>query len=164
MKKKHDIKLRNVMLIGFFLIICSSLFCYIVYKDTDRIKITEISQCSYNERLQWHIDEISTEDSIRIKGWALIQGVEIRTAEIKVLLKKETNDKYIEIPTQIDGRPDLTMLREKENTNYLYSGFIGRVSLKQIDLKDESYEVFINYRSNNSNYLIRTGQVIGNKE
>lgn len=161
MQQNIEVKKNHVIIISLILLLLCFLFNFLVYLDQSKVDKIENIKFVQNEEIEWNIDFISVSDTIRIGGWAVILDEEINSADYRVILRDVNTNHLIEMPTQVVERADVD---EHFNNGMKYGscGFYSNIRTSKVDLENTNYEVIINYRNNNKNYYVETGNILKN--
>lgn len=113
---------------------------------------------SENKDILWNIDNINRQEkSIKIDGWVRLANIPLNKMECKVILKCVNTKENIAIPTEMVERPDITATATESSIDKCFSGFCANVLYGKLDNKNK-YEILINYRVNDENFIIYTGK------
>ncbi len=103
-------------------------------------------------------------ETIIIDGWSIQEGISIESFECNVLLRNIKDNSYLQIPTKLVNRKDVTEAFHKESINYDNCGFQGKVDINQLNEPINNYEINIYYRNNDENILINTDTILSKGE
>ena len=120
----------------------------------------------YIENIDYQDDNTpETIDYIRVSGWLLHEGIDSSNSDIRIVLKSTETGEYIEIPTTMVNRPDVTKyFKDKyaSTNNYDNSGFNAKVLRRSIDIDNDNFEIYALYNGNgdemcliNLNHLLK---------
>lgn len=153
-KKRIVVK---ISLISFFLIV---LFCVVQIIDYSIIHSIDIEDISDDENISWVIDFIKIDRNyIAISGWAFIIGEVPKDFDINVVLVNTETKQGFVLPTVLTDRKDLEDVSSDRN-DYSHCGFVSKVLKCLLGVNENSYEIYINMRVQNRNYLIKTNQLL----
>ena len=116
--------------------------------DPDIIIPVDVSNYKFNlENVEWEKDDISiTQDYVKISGWFVEKGQEVKKVALKIVLKDVNSDIYYVLPTDVAERTDVTEYINDGN-NYDYSGFSVKIPYWEA-LEDTDYEIYVQYDLN----------------
>ncbi len=90
-----------------------------------------------------------------ITGCAYVDGARIDTVNNVVVLYNEANGVYLALPTQMVQ--DETINADAEDgLDYSYAGLYASAYLWQLEDDLSDYRIFLSYRTNGENFLVRT--------
>lgn len=145
-----------IMIIGF---LCIALFTIYQFWNFDHISEFNISKLT-KEDANFSIDDISYNDSyINITGWCAIPGENLEIVNNRILLKNINTNIYYEIKSSAYLREDVTEYY-KDNFDYNFSGLMGKVAKRYLNLDEYSYQIYILYQSNSRWNIVETQSII----
>jgi hypothetical protein len=155
--KKLVIKLSFLGLVVIFLL------CILQILDYSLVHPITISEISSSDQVEWQIDQIKVDTHyVAISGWAFTPGQEPANFAIRVILKNDSTNEAVEIPTTM-------VVKEKINENYdeeidySHSGFLSRVNKSFLDLNQNAYTIYLEFISQNQHLFINTNQVLNSR-
>jgi hypothetical protein len=163
--KKERKNIYKILLGGLVFLVVFCIFIWSGYKmkpvkfneylslNSSDIKFCIDSQ-KYNEKDQ----------TILIDGWSIKEGASIESFKCNVLLKTIKDNSYIQIPTKLVNRKDVTEAFNEKGVNYDNCGFQAKVDISQLDESIDNYEINIYYRNNDENILISTDTILSKGE
>lgn len=164
MQKYHEKK----FIIAYLLIVFMGILilCFFLSWHEMRCKnfdISGLTTVSSEEEVLINIDKAKYKyindydgNELKIKGWCIIKGKETAPVAMHVLLKNKKSNKYIELPTSLDIRNDITE-HFNDGVNYDNSGFSVDLYKK---LQPANYEIVILYELGEEKFLIPSGKKI----
>lgn len=109
-------------------------------------------------KMRWNRYD-NVEDNIIITGYAYIPGVSIAVPNVSYILQDEATGEYIKIHTEVQKREDITEKYSLDSIDYNLSGIKGSVWKKELE-KGHCYQICLMYKSDESNYFVRTDERI----
>lgn len=160
--EEKNISKRNVVFVLLSTVCILIIFSMIVHNSfTTKKIIYDGFKNMDNNTVKYCIDSQKYDkntDFITINGWAFVEGDTIKTYECHVVLKDNTTNEYIKLPTKLVTRQDVTAAFKdsKAEFNYDKSGFEAKLKLDELKNPLENYEVYLDYSNNNANKLVKT--------
>lgn len=135
------------------------LFSFLQVLDYSLVKKLELGTVYHNNKIDWDIETIKIDRSFTsISGWAIIVGKVQSNFKIDILLENIYSNEVYSIPTQTDSREDLNEIYD-DNFDYSNNGFVARVNNRIISLDKSSYNIYIRYRINGDEYILKTDKI-----
>ena len=96
---------------------------------------------------------------IKIQGWAFLPGQSVKTVDSHILLRESGTERYLQLKTTLQNRPDVTDTYGGGQFDLDHSGLLAVVNRR--DLKaGQIYDVFIAYGNDDNRYLVDTNEHI----
>lgn len=131
---------------------------YAVAADRGQIRTSTKAQLIENT-VSYAIDSVQVAEDVKIRGWALILGEEMKTVDCNVMLIGEESGKQWILPTMVVDRNDLTETF-LDGTDYAKAGFLANIRKDRLDLEKEDYRIYLEYLTNGHLYLVATDQKV----
>lgn len=145
--------------IGFLLVIL--LFTAFMVIDLNRVQPFQPIEIATDHPVQWALDEVQYgSHHLTLTGWALIEGEIPVKLDLDVVLQDRLSGDFFEIPTTLMVNDELDQIFT-DGVDYSHSGFLAKVNRNRLNLVNNSYRVFLDYRNNDQQYFIDTGTEIG---
>lgn len=157
-----DVKRSSTSILLLFIVVnfLGLLFALIVFYDKQNIhKINNEDYIETKGDISYVIDSVDyNEDSISIIGWAYKMGQDIKNYDTEIVLNNITTNEFITIPTDMVIRKDVTEFFN-DGFNYDCSGFSSKVLNRKLN-RNDTYNIYILYRNDSHNYLIKTDGIV----
>ncbi|WP_026885123.1 hypothetical protein [Clostridium beijerinckii] len=167
--EETNISKKNIIIALLGTLVILILFCGAIFNSFTAKKITVNKfENSNDANIKYCIDSQEHDNIsnyVTIKGWAFIDGEEIKTFNCHLVLRDKENGDCMELPTKLVIRKDVTdAFKALENKfNYDKSGFEGKVSLNKLNKPISNYEICLDYMNNNSRIFLKTGILLSEK-
>lgn len=146
---------RRTIWIGIIVVLLLPLlFSLVVAADRGKIRIETKAQI-VEGKVSYVIDAVQVEETIKIQGWALILGEEIKTVNCNVMLIGEESKEQWILPTMVIERNDLTEAFS-DGIDYAKAGFLANIPKNRLSLERENYQIYLEYLTNGHSYLVPT--------
>ncbi len=156
---------KTLVIICVVFAVCTVVFCAFRYAGFDILE--EIVPTGTEEDaglVECSIDSITSPAGfLKIEGWACIPGEDIGWTDNQYILKRISDGKYFRISSAPVDRQDLKELFNAEyqdEVQYDRAGLRGKVKVARLDLKNQEYELYIEYGNNGRDIMKNTGVVI----
>jgi hypothetical protein len=158
--KANEVDNRLVNFAIFFISVCISIFCILVFIDNQSVKSISATNLQVNNgSVQYYIDDVNIgKHTININGWAVKQGEDLKNVKTYVGLKNVQNNDILMLNTEMTKRDDLNNYFN-DGHNYQNGGYFAKV-LKYKLREKEKYEVCIIYQSDENNILVDTDKFV----
>jgi len=145
--------------IGFLLLIL--LFSAVMVIDLNLVQPFQPIEIDTDHPVQWALDEVQYgSHHLTLTGWALIEGETPVKFDLAVILQDQLSGEFLEIPTTLMVNDELGQIFT-DGVDYSHSGFLAKINRNRLNLVNNSYRVFLDYRNNDHQYFIDTGTEIG---
>ena len=147
---------KGICIIGAILIF---LFCLALYLDLGALrnyKIPDYIEIDRSERIEFRIDKIVASNKyIEIEGWAYKKGQNVDYFNSRFILQNEQTKEYKALHTEMTNVDYLFSLDDKYDCRKagMYAKSIA------VLLKRGDYRIFIEYKNDDENILVDTGEV-----
>ncbi len=130
------------------------LFCALIRMDKEKIREADVSDLTEETDVTCVIESVTPGEYIRIDGYAYVEGESIHTADQQVLLYDAKEERYLQLPTQMNRKEALDQTDDAKK-NYSGGGFFAKAKASRLGAAD--YEICLAYRSNGHRVLVHTG-------
>ena len=116
-----------------------------------------------NSNYKYNIDSVQIVDGdIKIVGWGVVR-YQSNTFSNKILLRNKKNGAWYGAQTVCDERRELTDALNDQPCNYNKAGFVSRININQLNLDDNTYEIYISNNMKGGWKLVKTGRELSKK-
>lgn len=149
---------KNFKIICFIGIITILLFCLALYLEMGSLGKYKVQNNMYidkNKEVEFTIDEVNTSRKyIEISGWAYKRGQNIGYFNNRFIIQNQKTKEYKALHTEMTYVGELFSVDEKYDCRRagMYAKSIA------ISLKKGLYKIFIEYRNDDENILVDTGE------
>ena len=158
--KVLDIKIdeknfKIICLCGFFIIVLFCLSLYLEIGTLTNYKLPENISMDNGQKIQYTIDRVVVSNKyIEIVGWSYKKGQNVGFFNSRFLIKNLESGKYKALKTGMTSVDELFSVDGKYDCRR--SGMYAKSIA--IGLKKGIYKIFIEYRNDNENILVDTGE------
>ena len=136
------------------------LFTAFMVIDLNHVQSFQPIPVSTDHPVQWTLDQAQYgSHHITLTGWALVEGELPVKFDLAVILQDHLTGEYLEIPTTLMVNDELDQTFA-DGVDYSHSGFLPKINRNRLNLVNNSYRVFLDYRNNDHQYFIDTGTEI----
>ena len=160
MYQQKAVSKKLIINISIIFLLCILFFCIAQVWDYSVIYPIKITAVDNKSIVKWNIDKISySTHYIKISGWAFVFNEEPAGIDFNLVLENTRTKDSIVISTVFVDRPDLNT-EFTDGTDYSHNGFYSRVNKKQLDLNNNSYEIYLMYFNNTHRVFVKTNQML----
>lgn len=146
----------RIYLIG--VLVVSILISFAVAADRGKIRVWTEARIT-EDVVSFVIDSVQVTENVKIQGWALILGEEIKTVDCNVMLVGEESGEQWILPTMVVKRNDLTEAFS-DGVDYSNAGFLANIQKDRLSLEKEDYQIYLEYLTNGHPYLVPTNKMV----
>lgn len=146
---------KIICAVGMIIILLFCLYLYLELGAIRKYKIPEDIKIDKGEQIEFTIDEVITSRKyIQIAGWAYKKGQNIGYFNNRFIIKNMQTNEYKALRTEMTNKDELFSVDSKYDCRR--AGMFAKSIA--ISLKKGIYKIFIEYKNDDQNFLVDTGE------